>query len=57
MRLRPHYLTPHDLEDSKIAFESMIVELRNWKPVWENDCKYYHCSDSHKRSVPQYSER
>ena len=41
------YLAPHDLENSKVAFESTIVEQGNWKLVWENNRECYHCAGNH----------
>jgi phenylpropionate dioxygenase-like ring-hydroxylating dioxygenase large terminal subunit len=41
------YLAPHDLENSKIAYESTIVEKGNWKLVWENNRECYHCAGNH----------
>ena len=41
------YLAPHDLVNSKIAFESTIVEKGNWKLVWENNRECYHCAGNH----------
>jgi len=41
------YLAPHDLVNSKIAFESTIIEKGNWKLVWENNRECYHCSANH----------
>jgi len=41
------YLAPHDLENSKVAFESTIVEKGNWKLVWENNRECYHCAGNH----------
>ncbi|WP_282093538.1 aromatic ring-hydroxylating oxygenase subunit alpha [Epibacterium ulvae] len=41
------YLQLHDLENSKVAFESTIVERGNWKLVWENNRECYHCSGNH----------
>ena len=41
------YLAPHDLENSKVAFESTIVEKGNWKLVWENNRECYHCGGNH----------
>lgn len=41
------YLAPHDLENSKIAFESTIIEKGNWKLVWENNRECYHCAGNH----------
>ena len=41
------YLAPHDLENSKIAFESTIIEKGNWKLVWEKNRECYHCAGNH----------
>jgi stachydrine N-demethylase len=41
------YLSPHDLVNSKVAYESTIVEKGNWKLVWENNRECYHCSGNH----------
>ncbi len=41
------YLAPHDLENSKVAHESTIIENGNWKLVWENNRECYHCSGNH----------
>ena len=41
------YLAPHDLVNSKVAYESTIIEQGNWKLVWENNRECYHCSANH----------
>ncbi|TPE51762.1 aromatic ring-hydroxylating oxygenase subunit alpha [Amaricoccus solimangrovi] len=41
------YLAPHDLTNSKVAFESTIIENGNWKLVWENNRECYHCAGNH----------
>lgn len=41
------YLAPHDLENSKVAYESTIIEHGNWKLVWENNRECYHCAGNH----------
>lgn len=41
------YLAPHDLANSKIAYESTIIEKGNWKLVWENNRECYHCAGNH----------
>ncbi|AUH32667.1 aromatic ring-hydroxylating oxygenase subunit alpha [Paracoccus tegillarcae] len=41
------YLAKHDLENSKVAFESTIIEQGNWKLVWENNRECYHCAGNH----------
>ncbi|HEY2682731.1 MAG TPA: aromatic ring-hydroxylating dioxygenase subunit alpha [Steroidobacteraceae bacterium] len=49
------YLKPHRLKDTKVAYESTIVEHANWKLVWENNRECYHCAANHPelcRSFP-----
>jgi len=41
------YLEPHNLNNSKVAFESAIIERGNWKLVWENNRECYHCGGNH----------
>lgn len=41
------YLAPHDLENSKVAFETTTIENGNWKLVWENNRECYHCAGNH----------
>jgi stachydrine N-demethylase len=41
------YLAPHALNNSKVAFESTIIENGNWKLVWENNRECYHCAGNH----------
>ena len=41
------YLAPHDLVNSKVAYESTTVEKGNWKLVWENNRECYHCASNH----------
>ena len=41
------YLALHDLENSKVAYESSIIEGGNWKLVWENNRECYHCAGNH----------
>jgi len=41
------YLLPHRLQETKVAFESTIVERANWKLVWENNRECYHCPVNH----------
>ncbi|MEK6418365.1 MAG: aromatic ring-hydroxylating dioxygenase subunit alpha [Burkholderia gladioli] len=38
---------PYDLQNTKIAFESEIVEDGNWKLVMENNRECYHCEAGH----------
>ncbi len=41
------YLAPHQLENTKVAYESNIVERGNWKLVFENNRECYHCEANH----------
>ncbi|MGO4915209.1 aromatic ring-hydroxylating oxygenase subunit alpha [Pseudogemmobacter sp. W21_MBD1_M6] len=41
------YMGPHHLEDTKVAYQSSIIEQGNWKLVLENNRECYHCSGSH----------
>ncbi len=41
------YAAPHHFKDSKLAFQSVLVENANWKLVMENARECYHCSTSH----------
>ncbi|MHA6908908.1 aromatic ring-hydroxylating oxygenase subunit alpha [Ralstonia pseudosolanacearum] len=38
---------PYDLQHTKIAFESEIIENGNWKLVIENNRECYHCAGTH----------
>jgi glycine betaine catabolism A len=44
--IEPYFL-PHNLHQTKIAFESTIIERANWKLVWENNRECYHCAVNH----------
>jgi Rieske 2Fe-2S family protein len=49
------YLAVHDLHRAKVAHTSTIVEMGNWKLVWENNRECYHCAGTHPalcRSFP-----
>ncbi len=41
------YVAPHNLNNAKLAFESVLVENANWKLVMENARECYHCGTSH----------
>ena len=41
------YLAPHEVERTKVAYQSRIVENANWKLVIENNRECYHCAGSH----------
>ena len=51
------YLVPHALGNSRVAFESTIVEKGNWKLVWENNRECYHCASNHPELLRTFPER
>ena len=50
------YLAPHDLENSKVAFETTTIEQGNWKLVWENNRECYHCAGNHPELCKTFPE-
>ncbi|MGO4338740.1 SRPBCC family protein [Labrys sp. KB_33_2] len=40
-------LAPYDIANSKVAFQSEIIEKGNWKLTIENNRECYHCSSNH----------
>jgi Rieske 2Fe-2S family protein len=53
--IEPYFL-PHDMRETKVAFESTIVERANWKLVWENNRECYHCAANHPELCRTYPE-
>jgi glycine betaine monooxygenase A len=51
------YLLPHRLDETRVAFESTIVENGNWKLVWENNRECYHCARNHPELSVTYPDR
>ncbi|GAA0587709.1 aromatic ring-hydroxylating dioxygenase subunit alpha [Halomonas salifodinae] len=51
-----HYLAPYDMENTKVAVESSIVEQCNWKLVIENNRECYHCNGSHPELLNSLQE-
>ncbi len=51
------YLSPHNIANAKIAFESTIVENGNWKLVWENNRECYHCAANHPELCRTFPEK
>jgi glycine betaine catabolism A len=41
------YVAPHQLQNAKLAHETVLVEHANWKLVMENARECYHCGTSH----------
>ncbi|HEY5264822.1 MAG TPA: aromatic ring-hydroxylating dioxygenase subunit alpha [Steroidobacteraceae bacterium] len=54
-QMEPYFL-PHKLHETKVAFESSIVEHANWKLVWENNRECYHCSANHPELIRSFSD-
>ncbi len=53
--IEPYFL-PHKIHETKVAFESTIIEKANWKLVWENNRECYHCAANHpelSRTFPE----
>lgn len=50
------YIAPHDLRNTKIAFQSDIIERGNWKLAMENNRECYHCAGNHPElTVPLFA--
>jgi len=47
LRTLEHYMEPYDMENTKVAARTDLVEQANWKLVIENNRECYHCSGSH----------
>ncbi|WP_237152044.1 aromatic ring-hydroxylating oxygenase subunit alpha [Oryzibacter oryziterrae] len=41
------YLKPHDIRNTKVAFEMDLIEEGNWKITMENNRECYHCAGNH----------
>jgi Rieske 2Fe-2S family protein len=54
-QLEPYFL-PHSMQQTKVAFESTIIERANWKLVWENNRECYHCAANHPELCRTYPE-
>jgi Rieske 2Fe-2S family protein len=53
--IEPYFL-PHKLHQTKIAFQSTIIEQANWKLVWENNRECYHCAANHPELIRTFPE-
>lgn len=40
-------MEPYDMENTKVAVQTTLMEKANWKLVLENNRECYHCSGSH----------
>ncbi|TBU99881.1 glycine-betaine demethylase subunit GbcA [Stutzerimonas kirkiae] len=47
LRTLEHYMEPYDMENTKVAVQSTLLEKANWKLVIENNRECYHCGGSH----------
>ncbi len=50
------YFAPHNLTETKVAYESTIIEKGNWKLVWENNRECYHCAGNHPELCKTFPE-
>ncbi|MBQ0757052.1 MAG: aromatic ring-hydroxylating dioxygenase subunit alpha [Amphritea sp.] len=50
------FITPHNLENCKVAFESNLIENGNWKLVFENNRECYHCEANHPELLNAFVE-
>lgn len=50
------FLRSHELEQSKVAYETNIVEKGNWKLVLENNRECYHCDSNHPQLMRSFVE-
>ncbi len=41
------YLAPHAIRDTKVAHQTDLIELGNWKITMENNRECYHCAGNH----------
>lgn len=54
-RLGP-YLEPHNVRNTKVAFQKDIIEPGNWKLTMENNRECYHCGANHPElTVPLFA--
>ncbi len=50
------FITPHNLENCKVAHEANLVEEGNWKLVFENNRECYHCEGNHPELLNSFVE-
>ena len=54
-RLAP-YIAPHEIKNTKVAFQKDIIEPGNWKLTMENNRECYHCGGNHPElTVPLFA--
>lgn len=50
------YIEPHNVRDTKVAFQKDIIEPGNWKLTMENNRECYHCGANHPElTVPLFA--
>lgn len=50
------YIAPHDIKNTKVAHQSDLIELGNWKLTMENNRECYHCAGNHPElTVPLFA--
>ncbi|WP_182084134.1 aromatic ring-hydroxylating dioxygenase subunit alpha [Aureimonas sp. ME7] len=50
------YIAPHNVRNTKIAYQSDLVEMGNWKLTIENNRECYHCEANHPElTVPLFA--
>ncbi|MGE7413945.1 aromatic ring-hydroxylating oxygenase subunit alpha [Methylobacterium tarhaniae] len=55
VRLGP-YIAPHNVRNTKVAFQKDIIEPGNWKLTMENNRECYHCGANHPElTVPLFA--
>lgn len=50
------YIAPHDIANCKVAHQSELIELGNWKLTMENNRECYHCEGNHPQLTVPLSE-
>ncbi|MBB3935295.1 aromatic ring-hydroxylating oxygenase subunit alpha [Aureimonas phyllosphaerae] len=54
-RMAP-YIAPHNVRGTKIAYQSDLIEMGNWKLTLENNRECYHCEANHPElTVPLFA--
>ncbi|NHN88993.1 aromatic ring-hydroxylating oxygenase subunit alpha [Acetobacter conturbans] len=55
-RIMEEYLAPHDVRNTRVAFESDLIEMGNWKLTMENNRECYHCGANHPElTIPLFA--
>jgi Rieske 2Fe-2S family protein len=50
------FLSPHKLDNARVAHETSIVEKGNWKLTLENNRECYHCKANHPQLLRSFVE-